>query len=179
VTTERSDIEILWDEAALPTTLGAAAPRAAAWFSRAWLLEQVRAQADRWSLWTPVAFGCGCGLYFGLPREPMLILLAGIAALTVAGAWALGRWGRAPVTAGVLLLAAFGACGTLAAKIQTIDLKGPIVPAMAGVTVEGCGIMAQTPEGQLGRDTRSSDSRAINRRHSRLDRQQTPICRSR
>ncbi len=137
VTTERSDIEILWDEAALPTTLGAAAPRAAAWFSRARLLEQVRAQADRWSLWTPVAFGCGCGLYFGLPRERMLILLAGIAALTVAGAWALGRWGRAPVTAGVLLLAAFGACGTLAAKIQTIDLKGPIVPAMAGVTVEG------------------------------------------
>ncbi len=97
----------------------------------------MRAQADRWPLWTPVAFGCGCGLYFGLPREPALVFVAGAAAATILAAWGLGRWGRAPVLAGVALLLAFGAAGTLAAKIQTLNLSGPIAPAMAGVTVEG------------------------------------------
>jgi competence protein ComEC len=97
----------------------------------------LRAQADRWPLWTPVAFGCGCGLYFGLMREPALALLAGVAAGLILAAFALRRWGRAPVAAGIVLLAAFGAAGTLAAKIQTLDLAGPIAPPMAGVTVEG------------------------------------------
>ncbi len=101
------------------------------------MLEQVQAQADRWSLWTPVAFGSGCGLYFGLMREPTLALLAGIAAALIFGALLLRRWGRAPVAAGVVLLCAFGAAGTLAGKIQTIDMAGPVAPALAGVTVEG------------------------------------------
>jgi competence protein ComEC len=101
------------------------------------VLAQLRAQVDRWPLWTPVAFGCGCGLYFGLPREPALALLAGLAAASILAALALRRWGRAPVAAGVVLLLAFGAAGTLAAKVQTLDLAGPVAPAMAGVTVEG------------------------------------------
>ncbi len=93
-----------------------------------------------------MAFGCGCGLYFGLPREPALAFLVAIAAGLIAGAFCLRRWGRAPVLAGVALLIAFGAAGALAAKVQTVNLAGPIAPAMAGVTVEGCGIMAQTPQ---------------------------------
>ncbi|MDB5459432.1 MAG: ComEC/Rec2 family competence protein [Caulobacteraceae bacterium] len=84
-----------------------------------------------------MAFGCGCGLYFGLPREPLAALLAGIAATLILAAFGLRRWGRAPVAAGVVLMLAFGAAGTLAAKIQTIDLAGPVAPALAGVTVEG------------------------------------------
>jgi hypothetical protein len=154
VTTEgRSDIDILWEGAAPHTTRGAVGPRASgarAWFSRAWLQAQLQVQADRWPLWTPVAFGCGCALYFSLPREPVLALLAGLAAATILAAFALRRWGRAKVLAGAVLMLAFGAAGTLAAKIQTLDLAGPIAPAMAGVTVEGCGIMAQTPEGLVG-----------------------------
>ncbi len=106
-------------------------------FSTAWLRAQVAAQADRWSLWTPVAFGCGCGLYFGLPREPRLAGLIAIAAAAIVTVMLLRRWGRAPVLAGAMLLLAFGAAGTLAAKIQTVNLKGPTAPVLAGVTVEG------------------------------------------
>ncbi len=94
-------------------------------------------QADRWALWTPVAFGCGCGLYFGLPREPALAVFIAIAASLIASAFFLRRWGKAPVLAGVILLIAFGAAGALAGKVQTVNLAGPIAPAMAGVTVEG------------------------------------------
>jgi competence protein ComEC len=139
VTTEgRSDIDILWEGAAPLSTRAPGAPSARArWFSPAWISQQLRAQADRWALWTPVAFGCGCGLYFGLPREPLAALLAGIAASLILAAFSLRRWGRAPVAAGVTLLLAFGAAGTLAAKIQTLDLAGPVAPALAGVTVEG------------------------------------------
>jgi competence protein ComEC len=141
VTTEgRSDIDILWEGAAPHTTRGAAGPSASgarAWFSRAWLLAQLRVQADRWPLWTPVAFGSGCGLYFALPREPALVFLVAAAAAAILAAFALRRLGRAQVLAGTVLMLAFGAAGILAAKIQTLDLNGPIAPAMAGVTVEG------------------------------------------
>ncbi len=114
----------------------------------AWIRAQLALQAERWPLWTPVAFGCGCGLYFGLPDEPALWWLGLLAAASVGAAFLLRRWGRAAILAGAALLLAFGACGTLAAKIQAEDLKGPIAPALAGVTVEGCGIMAQTPLGK-------------------------------
>ena len=97
----------------------------------------MRVQADRWPLWTPVAFGSGCGLYFALPREPMLAVLLAVAAALIAATLALRRWGRAPIAAGAVLLTAFGASGLLAAKIQTLDLAGPVAPAMAGVAVEG------------------------------------------
>src|ERR1700752_1152671 len=35
-----------------------------------WIADQVERQSGRWTLWTPVAFGAGCALYFGLLREP-------------------------------------------------------------------------------------------------------------
>jgi competence protein ComEC len=121
----------------------------------AWILAQVRAQADRWSLWSCVVFGCGCGAYFALKREPALWALASaclaMAALTVI----LRRGGRAPVAAGVALMVAFFAAGALAGKLQTLAMAGPIAPPLAGVTVEGCGIMAQTPEGLSHGEKRS------------------------
>ena len=94
-------------------------------------------QADRWPLWTPVAFGCGCGVYFGLPREPMLLPLALGAAILALAAMLVRRWGRAAVLSAILLLAAFGAGGALAGKLQTMAMAGPICPPLAGVTVEG------------------------------------------
>jgi competence protein ComEC len=84
-----------------------------------------------------VAFGCGAGLYFGLRREPALWPLVAMAAVLWLGALALRRWGRLPLIGGVVLLAAFGASGLLAGKIQTIDLQGPVAPPLAGVAVEG------------------------------------------
>lgn len=61
-----------------------------------------------------------------------MTLLAAIAAALILSALFLRRWGRAPVAAGIVLLAAFGSAGTLAAKVQTLDLWGPIAPPMAG-----------------------------------------------
>jgi len=84
-----------------------------------------------------VAFGCGCGVYFGLRREPALWPLVACAAVLWLAVLILRRLGRAPFTAGALLLAAFTISGVLAAKVQTIDLDGPIAPALAGVAVEG------------------------------------------
>lgn len=144
MTTEgRSDIDIPWDGAAPLSTRRSRPPSARA--AAAWISTQIGLQADRWALWTPVAFGCGCGLYFALPREPALWWLVAAAAVLALAALVLRRRGGAPVAAGVALLAAFGAAGTLAAKVQTVDLAGPVAPALAGVAVEGCGIMEQLP----------------------------------
>ena len=136
MTTEgRSDIDFQLLGAAPLTTRRSAAPSARGVL--AWISAQIRLQADRWPLWTPVAFGCGCGVYFALRREPLVWPLALAAALLWLGALVLRRWGRAPFVAGLILLAAFAASGLLAAKIQTIDLAGPIAPPLAGVAVEG------------------------------------------
>jgi len=84
-----------------------------------------------------VAFGCGCGFYFGLKREPQLWPLVALAAALWLVALTLRRWSPTPVLAGLVLTAAFAASGVLAGKVQTIDLAGPIAPPLAGVTVEG------------------------------------------
>jgi competence protein ComEC len=43
-----------------------------------WISRQFRAERDRWVLWTPVGFGAGIGIYFGLPEEPATVMgLAG------------------------------------------------------------------------------------------------------
>ena len=136
VTTEgRSDIDIQWTGAAPLSTRRSRAPSARGILD--WISAQLRRQADRWALWSPVAFGCGCGLYFGLKREPLLWPLVAGAAGLWAAALLLRRWGRAPFAAGVTLLLAFAASGLLAGKVQTLDLAGPIAPPLAGVAVEG------------------------------------------
>ena len=84
-----------------------------------------------------MAFGCGCGFYFGLKREPQLWPLVALAAALWLVALTLRRWSPTPVLAGLVLTAAFAASGVLAGKVQTIDLAGPIAPPLAGVTVEG------------------------------------------
>jgi competence protein ComEC len=84
-----------------------------------------------------VAFGCGCGAYFALKSEPGLPLTAAVAGLAVLAAALLRRWGRAPILAGLALLAAFAAAGILSGKLQTLAMAGPISPPLAGVTVEG------------------------------------------
>lgn len=94
-----------------------------------WLAAQAARQADRWTLWTPVAFGLGAALYFALPREPqawvgLLCVAAAAALLVVAARHGAGRG----VTAAVVLLAcAVGGLG--AAKLRTESVKAPIAPA--------------------------------------------------
>ena len=104
-TSEGSGIDILEKEAAPLNTRARTRPSAHG--VAAWILRQIQAQADRWPLWTPVAFGCGCGAYFALKSEPDLSLVAGAAGLFILAAIVLRRWSRAPVLAGLVLLAAF------------------------------------------------------------------------
>ncbi len=93
-----------------------------------WMRDQVEAQADRWTLWTPVAFGCGCALYFGLPREPQAwvawSLLPIVALLLVATRWSIWRW-----TTLVLILGACALGGFAVAKLRTEAVKAPVAQA--------------------------------------------------
>lgn len=81
-------------------------------------------ERSRWILWVPVCFGVGIGLYFLLPQEPPLWMLAGIAGgavLLMTGA----LWkGRGVVVCAVLTLAALGA---LNAAWRTARVDAPII----------------------------------------------------
>lgn len=94
-----------------------------------WLAAQLTRQADRWTLWTPVALGGGSAVYFALPREPQAWLAwvgaALVGALLLAAAR--GRRGRGLTAALVLLACALG--GFAAAKLRTDHVKSPITPA--------------------------------------------------
>ena len=57
---------------ALSTRLKRAATRAPARVG-AWARAEVEAQAERWALWSPVAFGAGSAIYFGLPRDRIVL----------------------------------------------------------------------------------------------------------
>ena len=82
-------------------------------------------QADRWTLWTPVAFGIGCAVYFALPREPALwiawALVPLAASLLVATRWSVWR-----ATTLALVLTACAVGGFATAKLRTEAVKGPV-----------------------------------------------------
>ncbi|MBX3482180.1 MAG: ComEC/Rec2 family competence protein [Phenylobacterium sp.] len=95
-----------------------------------WLTEQADLQADRWTLWTPVALGLGCGLYFGLLREPQAwvawTLVVAAVALLAATRWS--RW------RGVTMTLVLGACavgGFAVAKLRAEAVKAPVAQAGA------------------------------------------------
>ncbi len=117
--------------------LAAAPQRARAWKA---LWRAVRAegaaQVDRWPLWTPVAFGGGCGLYFGLRAEPPAWAAYAAAAVSVAAALAARRLPRrAPAI--VLSLIACCVLGFAASVLRARLVAGPIAPASLGMrTVE-------------------------------------------
>lgn len=102
---------------------------------RVWLGDQVAAQADRWRLWAPVAFGGGCAVYFALSSEPPLWPLL-LAAMATVGAW-LGsrRAGLSRRWTLPLLMLACLAAGLAAAKTRTLIVAEPVAPAMSAPTV--------------------------------------------
>lgn len=115
-----------------------------------WLREQVEAQADCWTLWTPVALGAGCAIYFALPQEPQiwiawLLAPIGLTMLFGAGRWSRRRWLTVGLTLIGCMLAGFGV-----AKLRTQSVKAPV--AIAGSrsqTVEGWVVDIASP-GQGG-----------------------------
>jgi competence protein ComEC len=114
----------------LSTRLGRLPSRAEVWRG---LKAEAAAQLDRAALWTPVAFGLGAGIYFGLLREPPLWPLALLAAAGLAIAFAVRQFriGRAATALAALL--AITACGALAGKLRTEMTARPVVPANLGV----------------------------------------------
>lgn len=111
---------------------------------------EVRDQGLRWGLWTPVALGAGCGLYFGLKTEPPLWPLFAVAVL-MSSAWLLLRirGARRRITLPVLLLACL-CLGLTAAKVRAERVAGPIAPALSEPTViEGWVVDIDSP-GQNG-----------------------------
>ena len=102
------------------------------------LKAEAAAQLDRAMLWTPVAFGLGAALYFGLKTEPPLWPLAALAAIGVMFAVAVQRLGHIRAAAILVALVAVVACGALAGKLRTELAAQPVAPANLGVvTVDG------------------------------------------
>ena len=103
------------------------------WLSRlrGWLADQAWSQADRWTLWTPVALGCGCAAYFSLTREPQArlawALLPVVLALLVATRWSAWR-----STTIILVLTACAVGGFAVAKLRADAVKAPVAQAGAG-----------------------------------------------
>ncbi|WP_375267656.1 ComEC/Rec2 family competence protein [Phenylobacterium sp.] len=96
------------------------------------LAGQFAANADRWSLWTPVAFGLGCAAYFALPGEPLPFVAWSAAGLAAAALWASRRWGRRRIVAVALILIAFGLAGFAVAKLRSLAVGTPVAPALEG-----------------------------------------------
>lgn len=116
----------------------------------AWLRAQAAAQADRWSLWTPVALGCGAALYFGLPKEPAAPVAWGALALALTLTVVRVRPPLARGAAIALTLLAFALAGFSAAKLRTEAVRAPVVsPALGVRTVEAFVIDIPSP-GQGG-----------------------------
>lgn len=124
------------------------------WINRlaVWLAREAAAQADRWSLWTPVVFGAGAATYFGLKVEPPLWLagaLAGAGIALAAGAYA---WGRSRVLTAAMVLLAFCATGFGNAVLVAHAVAAPRIPSDFGVgTVEGWVVDVSSPSTERGR----------------------------
>ncbi len=102
--------------------------RRAAAHSLAVLRAALTGQADRWTLWTPVAFGLGAAGYLTLQVEPppWLAVLPALVAVAVVIALRRIRWSGPALLAA---LAAFGATGFLAAKARATLVTAPVAPA--------------------------------------------------
>jgi len=119
----------------LSTRLGRLPSRSEVWRG---LKAEAAAQLDRAALWTPVAFGLGAAIYFGLKTEPPLWPLAALAAIGVLFAVAIQRFGRLRAATTLAVLIAVVACGAFAGKLRTDLAARPVTPAGLGVvTVDG------------------------------------------
>ncbi|MDB5425079.1 MAG: ComEC/Rec2 family protein, partial [Phenylobacterium sp.] len=99
--------------------------------ARDWLLVQATRQADRWTLWTPIALGLGSALYFILRREPQAwVALACVLAAAGLLIVATRRGGARGMTA-VIVLSACAIGGFGVAKLRTEAVRGPVAPADA------------------------------------------------
>jgi len=113
---------------------------------------EVAAQVGRWTLWTPVAFGVGAAVYFGLKSEPPLWIALTAAALSLALAAAAGRFARRRSAAIACGLLAFAACGYATANVKAALVAAPRIPTGYGVgRIEGWVVDVSSPSTERGR----------------------------
>jgi competence protein ComEC len=93
---------------------------------------EVRVNAVRAFLWTPVAFGLGAAGYLEAGREPSLWMLGGVVLVLTAFWLVLRQRNAATLLVALASLAACGAAGGLAAKIRSDRVAAPV---MAGERV--------------------------------------------
>ncbi len=131
--------------------IGAAASRAGrSWPGVArWLADQAEAQVDRWTLWTPVAFGLGCAVYFGLSREPQAWVAWALLPLAMGLLAASRRSAFRPVTL-ALVLSACAAGGFAVAKLRTETVKAPVAQTGARPQWVEAWVLDVAPPGEGG-----------------------------
>ena len=115
-----------------------------------WLRSEVAAQSPRWRLWAPVAFGGGCGLYFGLRVEPPMWPILALAVLTGSLWLATRRAGYSRRWTLPLLLLACLTLGLATARARTERVAAPIAPALSGPTVIEAWVVDVDSPGERG-----------------------------
>ena len=97
--------------------------------------EAFLAERERWPLWSPVLFGAGVVLYFGLPAQPPHWVGPSCVALALAGLlWVCRRPEMRPILLCLLLVSG----GFMAAGIRTMAVAAPILERAFGpATVSG------------------------------------------
>lgn len=112
---------------------------------------EAEAQTARWFLWSPVALGCGCAVYFSLRTEPgwaPLLGVLGLCGLLMFAAACSGR--RAPALAALLLV--FFASGLNLSKARMAAVSEPALMGRVGpAIVEGWVVDVASPGAGGGR----------------------------
>jgi competence protein ComEC len=113
---------------------------------------EAAAQASRWTLWTPVAFGVGAATYFGLKSEPPLWIALLGAPVAIVAAALVDVWGRSRAAAIGFALMAFACVGYATADVKAALIAAPRIPASYGVgRIEGWVVDVSSPSTERGR----------------------------
>lgn len=97
--------------------------------------EALVAERERWPLWSPVFFGAGIVIYFGLSAQPPVWLGPVLTGVALAGVLAGRRW---PNSMPLLLALMLVAAGFAVAGIRTVAVAAPILERSFGpATVSG------------------------------------------
>lgn len=104
------------------------------------------AQGERWTLWSPVAFGFGAALYLNLKSEPTLAMAGPAVVLLTALVSFLRRRSTRRLVVIPLLLLAFGAAGFATGKLRTEMVRAPVMPESGEASrVEGWVVDVASP----------------------------------
>lgn len=107
------------------------------------LLSALRAETDRWFLWSPVGLGCGIALYFSLPIEPPL--WAAIASALCACLVMLLARRHLPDWAGLMAAGLFClSLGLAAATLRTASVAAPVLQKAWSGTLQGRVVSVET-----------------------------------